>query len=231
MPATMEWMEDNELGDAIRSLRSGLNESQQAFAYRMKTAIRTISRYETVQPPKGKALLQLADVARAAGRGDLTEIFHRHFYDEFAAFGDDIRKDAHIIMNRLYFALGGDVWLADQIRGYLATVRRDKRLIVPMLMELDDKPIDSGIIRRHWEHDLVSIRKRIGQSGEQIRETFAQEYAQDMGVTEDEAIRYTRSRFPELWPAGTPSTKPRTGESQPSPSEMSSSIVRPENME
>jgi len=33
---------------------TALGESQQAFAYRMKTAIRTVARYETSTPPKGK---------------------------------------------------------------------------------------------------------------------------------------------------------------------------------
>src|ERR1051326_1775861 len=34
--------------EAVRKLRKAIGESQQEFAYRMKTAIRTIARYETV---------------------------------------------------------------------------------------------------------------------------------------------------------------------------------------
>ena len=34
---------------AVRELRQTLHESQQAFAYRMQTAVRTIARYETVR--------------------------------------------------------------------------------------------------------------------------------------------------------------------------------------
>jgi DNA-binding transcriptional regulator YiaG len=38
---------------AVRELRQTLHESQQSFAYRMQTAVRTIARYETVRPPRG----------------------------------------------------------------------------------------------------------------------------------------------------------------------------------
>jgi len=41
------------LCETVRKLRTALGESQQAFAYRMKTAIRTVARYETSAPPKG----------------------------------------------------------------------------------------------------------------------------------------------------------------------------------
>ena len=51
------------VSDAVRKLRKELGESQQQFAYRMKTAIRTVARYETVRPPKGKVLRQLAVMA------------------------------------------------------------------------------------------------------------------------------------------------------------------------
>ena len=44
----------NPLCDAVRKLRTALGESQQAFAYRMKTAIRTVARYETVPRQRGR---------------------------------------------------------------------------------------------------------------------------------------------------------------------------------
>jgi len=56
------------LCDAVRKLRTALGESQQAFAYRMKTAIRTIARYEASTPPKGKALAELFWVAADTGK-------------------------------------------------------------------------------------------------------------------------------------------------------------------
>ena len=41
--------------------------SQQELAFRTKMAIRTIARWEGEQPPHGKALLRLADLAQASG--------------------------------------------------------------------------------------------------------------------------------------------------------------------
>jgi propanediol dehydratase small subunit len=48
----------------------------------MKTAIRTIARWETVRPPKGKALASLAQLAREAGRHDLAYEFMRALAEE-----------------------------------------------------------------------------------------------------------------------------------------------------
>jgi transcriptional regulator with XRE-family HTH domain len=61
--------------EAVRELRISLGESQQAFAYRMKTAIRTIARYETVRPPKGTALADLYRVATETGHPKLANVF------------------------------------------------------------------------------------------------------------------------------------------------------------
>jgi transcriptional regulator with XRE-family HTH domain len=67
---------------AVRELRQAYGESQQAFAYRMKTAIRTIARYETVRPPHGAELGQFLELAIAKQRNDLAEVFARAIADE-----------------------------------------------------------------------------------------------------------------------------------------------------
>jgi|GEM_PF-3633359 len=67
---------------AVRELRQAYGESQQAFAYRTKTAIRTIARYETVRPPRGAELNQFLELAIAKQRHDLAEIFARAMADE-----------------------------------------------------------------------------------------------------------------------------------------------------
>ncbi len=71
----------NPLGSAIKALREALGESQQDFAYRMKTAIRTIARYEGERPPKGKVLAQLEQIARENGQQEIA----RKFRDALAA--------------------------------------------------------------------------------------------------------------------------------------------------
>jgi hypothetical protein len=62
------------VSDAVRKLRKALGEQQ--FAYRMKTAIRTIARYETVRPPKGRVLRQLETIAAENNLPHLAEVFH-----------------------------------------------------------------------------------------------------------------------------------------------------------
>lgn len=63
------------LSEAVRELREKLGESQQAFAYRMQTAVRTIARYETTRPPKGAALADLSRVADETGHPKLANLF------------------------------------------------------------------------------------------------------------------------------------------------------------
>src|SRR4029078_7687539 len=70
---------------AVRELRQTLQESQQAFAYRMKSAVRTIARYETVRPPRGSVLAQLEGVALEAGRADLATVFRQALAQELGS--------------------------------------------------------------------------------------------------------------------------------------------------
>jgi transcriptional regulator with XRE-family HTH domain len=77
----------SSVSDAVRALRAALDESQQSFAYRMKTAIRTIARYETVRPPKGKALAELYRVAEETGNAELADIFRDALTAEIGVAG------------------------------------------------------------------------------------------------------------------------------------------------
>jgi len=68
--------EKSPVAKAVRELRQALGESQQAFAYRMDAAVRTIARWETVRPPKAVATLSaLADLAAKNDRHDLADAF------------------------------------------------------------------------------------------------------------------------------------------------------------
>ena len=55
----------DELSKAVRDLRTAMGLTQQEFANRVQTAIRTITRWEHNQPPHGRALVQLAQIAEA----------------------------------------------------------------------------------------------------------------------------------------------------------------------
>jgi transcriptional regulator with XRE-family HTH domain len=62
---------------AVKELRTALGDTQEAFAARMHTVVRTISRWESVRPPKGAVLEQLAKLAIKAKRVDLATIFEK----------------------------------------------------------------------------------------------------------------------------------------------------------
>jgi transcriptional regulator with XRE-family HTH domain len=68
--------------EAVRKLRIALGESQQQFAYRMGAAIRTIARWETTRPPKGKTLVQLASIAAQAGFEREADFFRKQLRRE-----------------------------------------------------------------------------------------------------------------------------------------------------
>ena len=72
----------NTVSAAVRQLREELGETQQQFALRMQTAIRTIARYETIRPPKGKVLRQLEVLALEARQLELAGIFRMALAEE-----------------------------------------------------------------------------------------------------------------------------------------------------
>jgi hypothetical protein len=102
---------------AVRELRQAYGESQQAFAYRMKTAIRTIARYETVRPPRGAELGQFLELAIAKQRNDLAEVFARAVADELKMKAERIPRT---IEENLYADL---LFLMMRNRHGLATVQ------------------------------------------------------------------------------------------------------------
>lgn len=67
--------------DALIELRKAMGKTQQTFAVEvLKTAIGTVARYETADPPKGEVLLRLRDIAREQGLYELAsrfELIHR----------------------------------------------------------------------------------------------------------------------------------------------------------
>ena len=107
------------VSEAVRMLRLAYGESQQAFAYRMKTAIRTIARYETIRPPKGKALSEFFRVAVEIGNQDLATVFRNALTAEMGVAGKftqlgalasytvpSIQKDLLLLAHNLQYRRG-----------------------------------------------------------------------------------------------------------------------------
>lgn len=70
--------ERHPVANAVRILRLTLGQTQQEFAFRLKTTIRTIARYETSAPPIGKRLRQFENLARDNKLETLAELFRRN---------------------------------------------------------------------------------------------------------------------------------------------------------
>jgi DNA-binding CsgD family transcriptional regulator/DNA-binding transcriptional regulator YiaG len=60
----------------VKSLRLALGDTQQSFAHRTGLSISTAVRYETSKPPRGKALVQMEQLARENGIAVLADIFN-----------------------------------------------------------------------------------------------------------------------------------------------------------
>jgi transcriptional regulator with XRE-family HTH domain len=73
------------ISEALIALRHTLGEGQQQFANRVKSAVTSIARYETSNPPTGKALARFTRIANEAGRPDLAAIFDTALAEELRA--------------------------------------------------------------------------------------------------------------------------------------------------
>jgi transcriptional regulator with XRE-family HTH domain len=63
------------LQTAVRQLRKALGETQEKFAHRLGTAVRTIARYEGERPPTGLVLEQLKQLADANNLPEVARVF------------------------------------------------------------------------------------------------------------------------------------------------------------
>jgi transcriptional regulator with XRE-family HTH domain len=73
-----------KLTEAVKALRLGLSESQQAFATRLGISIRALVNYEKDREPPLALLLKLSAVAREAGKENLAGIFEWAFYEQIS---------------------------------------------------------------------------------------------------------------------------------------------------
>jgi transcriptional regulator with XRE-family HTH domain len=87
----------NPISVAVRKLREALGETQQQFAFRSRMAIRTIARYETSRPPKGKALLDFMRLAKASGRPVEFEVFRTAIAEETVFILADIAESPEFL--------------------------------------------------------------------------------------------------------------------------------------
>lgn len=90
---------------AVKELRTALGETQEQFAVRMKTVVRTISRWEGNRPPRGDVLRALARLAEKANRPDLATIFEKAHVAEIS-----LDPFIHRGMSKFVNAADGSQW-------------------------------------------------------------------------------------------------------------------------
>lgn len=64
-----------ELSGAVLELRRRLGDTQPGFASRLGFSVRSVANYESDRPPKGRALVKLAEVAHRHSHIDLAKAF------------------------------------------------------------------------------------------------------------------------------------------------------------
>ena len=69
--ARLPYPDPPEIMAAVRSLRTALRLTQTDFGRLLGKSLPTIQRWETLRPPRGRALAQLYDVARRQDESDL----------------------------------------------------------------------------------------------------------------------------------------------------------------
>jgi len=159
----------------------------------MKTSVKTITHYETIRPPKRSALQRLAVVARDAGEEQLAQLFDRRAFAEDESLAKaSIRETTRDTLNSLYVNLG-DRCLLDQIRQFVRAARQGAAIRHPVIVRGHAETLDRDSQLSIWEKHLMRKRLRAGISAVVALETFAREYGEDMGATEDDALTYIRS--------------------------------------
>jgi transcriptional regulator with XRE-family HTH domain len=169
---------------AVRKLRVALGETQQQFAVRFDTAIRTIARYETVRPPRGRMLVEFHKLAISHGLRDVAGIFQHALSQEVGGSSQPLGHEETAWVSALlniyrsrYVLQNQSVWfeLADQILRTLSTVisrlQKDDRPLSEMSVPVAQWTLDDA--RRVHEHDqreerIDQLLKRIASKNEEL---------------------------------------------------------------
>jgi transcriptional regulator with XRE-family HTH domain len=80
----------NEICSAVKLLRMALQENQEQFARRLNTALRTVARYESTRPPKGRVLAYLEQIAMQHGFDEYAAVFRHALASELGLSSQSI---------------------------------------------------------------------------------------------------------------------------------------------
>lgn len=109
----------NAASAAVIDLRKALGMTQQRFAVEaLESALNTVARYETTNPPSGEALLRLAKIAEENSLSDLAARFRRLNLDEKLSHMPNLVIDAQAETGWLLMRLHGRKQIEEAIDFY-----------------------------------------------------------------------------------------------------------------
>ena len=158
--------------DAVRQVRKALGETQEQFARRLRTVVRTIARYEGDRPPTGLVLAQLKQLADANGLPDVAHVFEDAIIREL---GQD-----HIQNLGEFYSM--TLTKPEEIRPVRALIEalrnpeyrqigaRAIRVLTPVIEDIQ-KPIEQAR-RAVRQADAMLAVHREGKTAKQIAEFF-----------------------------------------------------------
>ena len=169
----MSWKQGPKpIQTAVRQLRKALGETQEQFAHRLRTAVRTIARYEGDRPPTGLVLAQLKQLADVNDLQDVANVFQDAILEEL---GQD-----HIQNLGEFYSM--TLTKPQEIRPVRALVEalrnpqyrqigaRAIRILAPVIENIQ-KPIDQ-VRRATLQADAMLAVHRAGKTERQIAEFF-----------------------------------------------------------
>ena len=182
------------ISDAIIKLRATLGESQQQFANRLGSAVTTIARYETSRPPRGKALAQLADLARSTGQLELARVFSDALEGEY--INADNQLDSGVV--RALVENRGRQWLQIELQKLISEAKEGAVLRYPILNTPQLEPDQVGRVG-YLENLLGLLRLQIEGTSQQRINGLAEERVRLTGEPFLRALSAVLREHPELY--------------------------------
>ena len=168
----MSWQEGQKsLQTAVRQLRKALGETQEQFAHRLGTAVRTIARYEGERPPTGLVLEQLKQLADAYNLPEVASVFQEAITREL---GQD-----HIQSVGEFYSI--TLTKPEEIKPVRALVEALKN---PQYRQIGARAI------RVLTPLIEDIQKRIGRARRAIRQSEAMLAAHRAGKTDRQIAEF-----------------------------------------
>jgi len=181
----------NPVSQAIRDMRKGLGISQQELAFRTKMAIRTIARWEGEQPPHGKALLQLAELAQASDLNQIANVFRAALEAELliGGVGADPELKPWIEAVNVIFRFRDNAWpLWDRLT--LAVIDGIRHIAAVT---------DRGKPDARLSELMATVMKLAMLPAEREMDRLAEELVSREGLTLDVAYAKTKENHRRVW--------------------------------